>query len=102
MISLRVPRGRSACVSRKSCVKRSSAAMSGLPEEVDRALGAVGSRQACLVLFARWHDAVAEDRPIALVVVAEQVGGAVVAAAVPLAALGADLHFHCVVPVCAV
>src|SRR5215470_18026867 len=76
--------------------------MSCLPEEVDRAFGAVGRRPAGLVLLARRHGAVAEDRPVALVVVAEQAGDEVIAPAVPLAAFGVDLHFQCVVPVCAV
>src|SRR5262249_61018662 len=88
--------------SRKSSVNRSSAAMSALLEQVDRSLGAVGCRQARVALFARRHDAVAEHLPVTLVVRTEQVGGAVVAAAVPLAALGADLNLHCGVLVCAV
>src|SRR5262245_40351110 len=71
-------------------------------KDLDRALGTVGLRQTCLALFARRHGAVAEQPAVALVILAEQVRDEVVAAAVPLAALGADLHFHRVVPVCAV
>src|SRR5262249_41785760 len=102
MASLIVPMTSSSRESRKSSVNRSSAAMSALLEQVDRALGAVGCRQARVALLARRHDAVAEHLPVTLVVLTEQVGGAVVAAAVPLTALGADLDFHCGVLVCAV
>src|SRR5215471_7485289 len=102
MASLIAPMSSSSRESRKSWVNRSSAAMSALLEQIDRALGAVGCRQARVALFARRHDAVAEHLPVTLVVRAEQAGGAVVAAAVPLAALGADLDFHCPVLVCAV
>src|SRR5437016_5083029 len=76
--------------------------MSRLLEDLDRALGTVGLGQTCLALFARRHGAVAEQPAVALVVLAEQVRDEVVAAAVPLAALGADLHLHRVGPVCAV
>lgn len=72
--------------------------MSRLLEDLDRALGTVGLRQTCLALFARRHGAVAEQPAVALVVLAEQVRDEVIAAAVPLAALGADLHFHRVLP----
>src|SRR5215475_16150496 len=102
MISLRVPGAGPVRRSRDSRLKRSSAAMSALLEDLDRALGTVGLRQTCLALLARRHGAVAEQPAVALVILAEQVGDEVVAAAVPLAALGADLHFHRVVPVCAV
>src|SRR5260370_22427979 len=89
-------------VSTKSSVNRSSAVMSRLLEHVDRAFGTVEHRQACTVLFAWQHGALADDRPVALVVRAEQTGSEVVAAAVPLAALGVALYFHCRVPVRAV
>src|SRR5499427_9432247 len=98
MISLRVPIGPSSRLSRYSSVKRSSAAMSALLGYLDRVLGTVGLRQTCLALFARRHGAVAEQPAVTLVILAEQVRDEVVAAAVPLAALGADLHFHRVVP----
>jgi hypothetical protein len=68
--------------------------MSSLLKELDRVFGTVESRQACVVLRVRRHGAVAEDLPIALVVISEQAGGQVVAAAVPLAEPGIDLHFH--------
>src|SRR5437773_129489 len=100
MISLRVPRGWSARASRKSWAKRSPAVMSRLLADLDRTLGTVGHRQPCLVFLVRRHDAVAEDRSVAFVVLAEQTRGQVVAAAVFLAAPGVDLHFHCAVPVC--
>src|SRR5213592_4535482 len=76
--------------------------MSRLLKEVDRAFGAVGHGQTCLAFLAWRHDAVAEDLFVALVVVAEQAGDEVITAAVPLAAVGVDVHFHCVVPVCTV
>src|SRR5215469_15938463 len=82
-------------------MKRSSAVMSGLLEQLDRVLGTVKDRQARLVLAARRHGAVAEYLAVALVVRAEQCGSEVVAAAVPLAALGIDVHFHWAIPVCA-
>jgi hypothetical protein len=62
--------------------------MSHLLEKLDRAFGTVGRREARVVLLARRHGAIAEDLPVALVVVAEDAGGEVIAAAVPLAALG--------------
>src|SRR2546430_5420343 len=68
--------------------------MSRLLEDLERAVGTVGLRQPCLALFARRHGAVAEQPAVALVILAEQVRDKVVAAAVPLAALGADLNFH--------
>src|SRR5262249_57635146 len=91
MDSVIVPMSSSSRESRKSSVNRSSAAMSALLEQIDRALGAVGCRQARVALFARRHDAVAEHLPVTLVVRTEQVGGTVVAAPVPLAAVAADL-----------
>src|SRR6266550_4158629 len=72
--------------------------MSRRLEDLDRALGTVGLRQTFLALFARRHGAVAEQPAVALLILAEQVRDKVVAAAVPLAALGADLHFHRVLP----
>src|SRR5215469_4042048 len=100
MISLRVPMTSSSRSSRKSSLNRSSAAMSVLLDQLDRALGTVGHRQARVVHLARRHRPVAADRPVALVVLAEQAGGEVVAAAVPLTALGVDLHSHRSAPVC--
>jgi hypothetical protein len=94
MISLRVPWGLSSDGSWQSCVKRSSTVISGLLQEVDSAFGTVGRRQACLAFVARRYGAVTEDLPVTLVVRAEQVGREVIAAAVSLAAFGADLHFH--------
>src|SRR5215469_15820889 len=102
MISLRVPAGSSSPVSREPGVKRSSAAMSALLDELDRVLGAVQNGQAGVALRFLRHDAVAEDLPVALVVIPEQAGGQVIAAAVPLAEPGIDLYLHCAVPVCAV
>src|SRR5690349_404157 len=99
MTSLRVPMTSSSRSDRKSSVNRSSAVMSALLE-LDRALGTVGYRQASVACLARRHRPVAEDRPVALVVLAEQVGGEVVAAAVPLAALRVDVHSHRSAPVC--
>src|SRR5262249_14634296 len=71
-------------------------------KDLDRALGTVGLGQTCLALLAPRHGAVAEQPAVALVILSHQVRDEVVAAAVPLAALGADLHFHRVAPVCAV
>jgi hypothetical protein len=65
-----------------------------LSEHLDRAFGTVGRGPARVTLVARRHDAVAEYRPVALVVLAEQAGGEVIAAAVPLAAGGIDVHLH--------
>src|SRR5579862_3456782 len=103
MTSFRTPSGASSPGPRRySSVNRSSAAMSRLLGQFDGVLGAVELRQARVVLQAGRHRTVAQDRPVALVVVAEQAGRQVVAAAVPLAPLVVDLylHFHCVVPVC--
>src|SRR5262249_37078414 len=102
MTALREPMTFSALVSLKSSVKRSSAAMSTLFKEFDRVLGTVEPGQACVPLLARRHGAVAKDFPVTFVVVAEKLRDEVVAAAVPLAALGVDLHFHCGVPIWAV
>jgi hypothetical protein len=59
--------------------------MSGLLEDFDRVLWTVGHGEAGVVLSAFRHDAVAEDLPVAFLVFAEEIGGQVVAAAVPLA-----------------
>src|SRR5258708_39139464 len=72
--------------------------MDSVAEALDRVFGAVRNGEPCVVLPARRHGAVAEGLPVALVVVAEQAGGEVVAAAVPLAALGVDLDFHRAAP----
>ena len=58
-------------------------------------------REAGVVLLAGRDGAVAQDLPVALVVRAEQVVREVVAAAMPLAAAGIDVHLHRVAPVCA-
>src|SRR5215813_4247519 len=68
--------------------------MSALLEQVDRALGAVGHRPACLLHLVRWHHAGAKHRSVAFVVLAEQLGDEVVAAAMALAARRVDLQFH--------
>src|SRR5260370_40451240 len=61
--------------------------------------GAVERRPAGVLLLVRWHGAVTQDRPVALVVITEQAGGEVVAAPVPLAPLRIDLYLHRVAPV---
>jgi hypothetical protein len=68
--------------------------MSPLLEELDRVFGTVDNGQARVALRLRRHGAVAEDLPVTLVVVSEQAGGEIVAAAVPLAELRIDLYFH--------
>src|SRR5580698_3857506 len=98
-IGLRVPTSTSARGSRNSRGKRSSTVMSGLLQQVDRAFRAVGSGEPRFLLLAVRHDAGAEDLPEALVVVPEQVGRKVVAAAVALAATGVYLQFHRAVPI---
>src|SRR5258708_12141136 len=72
--------------------------MSGLLEKVDRALGTVRDRPARLLHLVRRHYPGAEHHPVALVVLAEQVGDEVVAAAMTLAALRVDPQFHRVIP----
>jgi hypothetical protein len=74
--------------------------MSALLKEFDRVLGAVGRREARVALAGRRNGPVGQDPPVALLVLAEQRGGEVVAAAVTLAAIGADLRSHGVAPVC--
>src|ERR1700722_1261016 len=85
--------------SRGSRLKGSSMAMSALLGQFDRLLGAVEHGQARVVLRLMRHGAVAEDLPVALVVVTEQAGGEVVTAAMPLTELGIDSQFHCAAPV---
>ena len=65
-----------------------------LPRSARLPARAVRRRKASVTLPSRRHAAVARDRSVALVVLAEQVGRDVVAAAVALAAAGADLHLH--------
>src|SRR5580704_6523411 len=96
--SLRVPVCCSSRCSRSSWLKRSSMLMSGLLENEDRRLGAVGGGQACPLLLVGWDYAVAESLAVALVVRAEQLGGEVVAAAMALAAVGINVHFHVAPP----
>jgi hypothetical protein len=57
-------------------------------------LRAVERRAAGVVLLLWRHDAVAEHLPVTLLVLAEQAGGEVGAASVPLAEAGVDLRFH--------
>ena len=66
--------------------------------EGDRPLRAVGHREVGFVVLAWRDEAIAEDRPVSFVVVAEQARGDVVAAAVALAAPGVDLYFHWAAP----
>src|SRR6516225_6653696 len=94
MISLRTPHSSSESGGWE--VKRSSAVMSG---HLDRAFWAVGRGPAGRVLEARRYHAVPQDLPVAFFVVAEELGGEVVAAAVPLAALRIYPHLHCGAPV---
>jgi hypothetical protein len=68
--------------------------MSPLLDELDRVFWTVQDRQACVLLLIRRHGTVAEDLPVALVVISEQAWGEVVAASVSLAELGIDLYFH--------
>src|SRR5689334_12479679 len=68
--------------------------MSGLLEQLDRLLRAVGGREPGVVLPVGSRPAVAEDLPVALLVLAEEVGREVVAAAVPLAQLTVDPDPH--------
>jgi hypothetical protein len=72
--------------------------MSPLLEQFDRAFGTVESGQAGVALLVRRHGSVGQDLPVTLVIISEKAGGKVVAAAVPLAELGIDLHFHCAAP----
>src|SRR5271155_1296636 len=102
MISLRVPAGSPSRGSWKSLVKRSSTVMSGLLRELDSVFWTVRDREAGLAVLARRHGSVADDLPEALVVIAEQVGREVVAAAMSLAAPGIDLNLHLGDPVCGV
>src|SRR5215468_3062467 len=98
MISLRVPRSSSSSSGSRR-MNRSSTVMSGLLDDLDRALRAIGHGATCGLLLVGRDDAVAEDHSVALVVFAEQVGGEVVAATMPLANLGVDPEFHRAAPV---
>jgi mannose/fructose/N-acetylgalactosamine-specific phosphotransferase system component IIC len=57
-------------------------------------LGAVQDGEAGGLLLVRPDHAIAEDLTVTLVVIAEQPRGEVIAAAVPLAAFGIDLHLQ--------
>src|SRR5262245_42655628 len=73
--------------------------MRGLLTELDGAFRAVRHRQASVVFPAGRHDAVAEDHPVSLLVIAEQVRRPVVTPTMALAARGVDMQLHCVTPV---
>jgi hypothetical protein len=68
--------------------------MSALLIQVDRAFRAVGDGKTRFALQARRHYTVTEHLPESLVVVAEQIGGKVIAPAMALAALGVDMELH--------
>src|SRR5690348_9226322 len=76
-------------------MNRSSAVMSA---HLDRMLGAVDHRQPGVTFGVRRHGAVAEDLPVSLFVVAEQIRGEVVAATVALTAFRIYLYLHCAIP----
>src|SRR6476646_9011070 len=76
-------------------MNRSSAVMSG---HLDRVLGAVDHRQPDATFGVRRHGSVAEDLPVSLFVVAEQIRGEVVAATVALTAFRIYLYLHCAIP----
>src|SRR5215467_12668589 len=101
MGSLKVPSG-STCCSARSCGNRSSTAISGLLGQADGPFRAVGHGQPRGILLVRGHGPVAQDGPVALVVLAEQFGGQVVAAPVSLAHLRVDLDLHCSPRTCGV
>ena len=84
-ISLRVPADPRSRLRQLPSAKRSSLAMSEPLDELDRLLGTVQHGKAGVVLLARRHGAVAQDLPVALVVLTEQARSKVVAATVPLA-----------------
>jgi hypothetical protein len=67
-------------------------------DELDRVLGTVQRRQTGIMLLAWRHGAVAQNRPVALVVVAEQARRKVIAPAVPLATAEVDLHLQWDIP----
>jgi hypothetical protein len=67
-------------------------------DELDRVLGTVQRRKAGIMLLGRRHGAVAQNHPVSLLVVTEQTRRKVIAPAVPLAALGVDLHSHWDIP----
>src|SRR5215469_3178611 len=98
MILFRTPAGSMSSAALWPRGKRSSTAISVPFDEVDRPFGAVGDGEACVALLVRWHVAVAENLAEALVVVAEQVGNKVIAAAMTLTTLGVDPHLHRAVP----
>ena len=76
-------------------MNRSTAVMSG---HLDRVLGAVDHGQPRVTFGVRRHGPVAEDLPVSLFVVAEQIRGEVVAATVTLTAFGIYLYLHCAIP----
>src|SRR5882724_8634056 len=76
-------------------MNRSSAVMSG---HLDRVLGAVDHGQPGVTFGVRRHGPVAEDLPVSLFVVAEQIRGEVVAATVALTAFRIYLYLHCAIP----
>src|SRR5580698_1944826 len=100
-ISLLFPSTSSSDWSSSLRMKRSSTVMSALLDQLDRAFRAVGHSQPGFAFLLRRYDAVSEDLAEALIVVTEQIGGQVVATAVPLALPGVDQQLHCAVPVCA-
>ena len=61
-------------------------------------LGAVDDRQLRVTFLIRRYGSVPEDLPVSLFVVAEQVGGEVVAATVALTAFGIYPYLHCAIP----
>jgi hypothetical protein len=73
-------------------------AMSRLLGELDRVLGTVQRGKAGIMLSAWRHDAIALNRPVALLVVTEQARRKVIAPAVALAGLMVDLHLHSDIP----
>jgi hypothetical protein len=72
--------------------------MSQSLDELNRMLGTIQRREVGVMPLARRHGAVAQNRPVALVVVTEQAGREIVAAAVPLAAPGVNLYLHRDIP----
>jgi hypothetical protein len=67
-------------------------------DEINRVFGTIQCRKAGIMLLARRYGAVANNRPVALVVITEQAGRKVVAPAVPLAATEVDLHLQWDIP----
>src|ERR1700684_1216699 len=97
-ISLRVPADPRSRLRQRPSAERLSLAISEPLNELDRLLGTVQPREAGVVLLARRHGAVAQDRPVALIVLTEQAGRKVVAATVPLAGPRVDLYLHWDIP----